>query len=128
MSDDTRFWLRTLGFFPTGVGAVVLLLGFVYALNQWRYGGAVLSWALMWGLMLVGVGVVLQTIGRRWLTALGMVACGASALLVFLWERQASLGWAHEVYAGDVLGLAVGALALRARPISPSSPSPPARS
>ncbi len=109
MNDDSRSVLRTLGCIPTGLGATLVLLGSAYALAEWRYGGAVLIWSLMWGAMLVGLGMAVMATGRRWMASLGVAACSVSALLVFAWEREHSLdGWPFWIYPGDALGMLLG--------------------
>jgi hypothetical protein len=108
-SDDAQFVLRTLGCMPTLLGGVVVGFGGAYAVTEWRYWWAVLIWSLMWGLMLVGVGLVIMATGRRWLAALGALACTVSASLVFAWERTHSLGsWSLWIYPPDVFGVFFG--------------------
>jgi peptidoglycan/LPS O-acetylase OafA/YrhL len=98
-----------LGCIPTVLGAGVVLLGSAYALAEWRYGGAVLIWSLMWGLMLVGLGMAVMATGRRWMASLGVAACSISALLVFAWERTHSLeSWPFWIYPGDAIGVLIG--------------------
>jgi hypothetical protein len=121
--DDWSFLWRTLGWFPAGLGSALILLGAFYASQQWRYGGAVLFWSLMWGLMLLGLGLAIMATGRRWMAIVSVVACCASALLVFLWERDASLGnWSFWLYPGDALGVLLAVIVLwRARKRAPGT-------
>lgn len=113
MNDDVRSLLRGLGCLPAVLGAIVMGLGAFYAAMQWRYGGAILVWSLMWGLMLSGVGLALMSTGRRWMAACATVACGVSALLVYLWKRDASLdGWSKWIYSGDAFGGVIGIVAI----------------
>ncbi len=110
MNEDARFLLRGLGCLPAVLGAIVVGLGAFYAAMEWRYGGAVLVWSLMWGLMLSGVGLVVMSTGRRWMAVVGLAACAGSAQLVHSWEKYAELekGWSEAIYSGDALGGVIG--------------------
>jgi hypothetical protein len=108
MNEDVRFLLRCVGCLPTTLGAIAIALASFYFLSDLRFGGAFLSWALMWGLMLAGIGLGLMSTGRRWMAAVGSVASGFSAFLVYDWERTVGSleNWRHWIYGGDALGLA----------------------
>ena len=115
--DDWGSVLRAVGWLPTVLGVGLALLGSFYALSGWRYGGAVLIWSLMWGVMLAGLGTVMMATGRVWLVVLGVVACALSALLTLLWEREAILdtSWRVGIYGGDAMGVTAGLISIVAR-------------
>ena len=86
-----------------------MALGTFYDLMDWRFGGAIRSWSWMWGLMLLGLGLVTMSTGRRWMAALGVLACGCSGARVFWWVRHiGALGWASIIYAADAFAIACG--------------------
>jgi hypothetical protein len=113
--NDDGFLFRGLGWLPVSLGAIVIALGTIYVLNEWRFGGAIFAWSLMWGLMLVGVGLAFMSPGRLAMALGGLVACVASAYLVFRWEKHVALtGWAEWIYPADALGGAAALIALAA--------------
>jgi hypothetical protein len=117
VDDDWSFLWRALGWLPTGLGSVLILLGAFYYSQEWRYAGAILIWSLMWGLMLVGLGLPIMATGRRWMAIAGIVLSSASALLAFRWDRYTSIDdWLLWLYPGDALGVLLAVIALwRAR-------------
>ena len=116
--DELRFLFRLVlrgsGWLATGLGATVVALGTFYDLMDWRFGGAFRVWSWMWGLMLIGLGLVLTAMGRRWLASVGVLAAVGSGALVFHWERHVgSLGqWPSTIYAVDAFAIAAGLAAI----------------
>jgi hypothetical protein len=111
--DDWSFLFRALGCLPTTLGGALVLAGAGYAFAEWRYAGVVLLWSLMWGLMFVGVGCAVMATGRRWMSALAVVACAISAGLVYTWELEQSLEpWPLWLYPADALGIMVACVSL----------------
>lgn len=120
VNDDVKSVLRVVGCLPTTVGTGLVLLGTFYWLNEWRFGGAFLFMGLVWGLMFAGLGLVIMSTGRVWMSVLGSVAAASSALLIALDARGPYFNDSYYwVYAGDgiaiILGAAMTIVALRRR-------------
>lgn len=120
VNDDVKSLLRTVGCLPTTFGTGLVLLGTFYWLNEWRFGGAFLFMGLVWGFMFAGLGLVIMSTARVWMSVLGSVAAASSALLIYLDARGPYFSDSYYwVYAGDgiaiILGAAMTFVALRRR-------------
>lgn len=80
-----------LGAIPLALGTLLMALGGLYLFLDYRFGGAVFYWSLMWGLMAAGLGLALLGTRRRWVAVAGIVACLIStALTAHLHRRRLS--------------------------------------
>jgi type VI protein secretion system component VasK len=57
--------VEAVGGIPFVLGLLVVALGFLWQLFGYMFGGAVFVWSLMWGLMSIGLGLVLMGTSRR---------------------------------------------------------------
>lgn len=111
MNDDVKFVLRAVGCLPTTLGTGLVLLGTFYWLNEWRFAGTFLFMGLVWGLMFVGLGLVIMSTARVWMSVLGSVAAASSALLIALDARGPYFNDSYYwVYAGDGIAISLGAV------------------
>jgi hypothetical protein len=103
-----------LGAIPLALGTLLMALGGLYAFLDYRFGGAIFYWSLMWGLMAAGVGLSLMGTERRWFAIVGTVACSSSAALTVYWHRQASLddSWLWLIGIGCWTGILYGTVAV----------------
>ena len=115
--------MNILGCIPFSLGLLIVALGGLYFLNEYRFAGEVLGWTLMWGLMGVGVGLALMGTTNRALAVAGVLLCSASLALVMTWHfRFSSLDsawlWGTSVpnSLGVVYGIATIVVQTRARP------------
>jgi hypothetical protein len=120
VNDDVKSVMRVVGCLPTTLGTGLVLLGTFYWLNEWRFAGAFLFMGLVWGLMFVGLGLVIMSTARVWMSVLGSVAASSSALLIALDARGPYFNDSYYwVYAGDGVAISLGAamtyVALRRR-------------
>jgi hypothetical protein len=120
VNDDVKSLLRVVGCLPTTLGTGLVLFGTFYWLMEWRFGGAFLFSGLVWGLMLAGLGLVIMSTARFWMSVLGSVAAASSALLIGLDARGPYFNDSYYwVYTGDgvaiILGAAMSFVALRRR-------------
>jgi hypothetical protein len=106
--------MEILGWLPFGLGTAVIALGGLYAFLEYRYAGAILYWASMWGLMLAGFGLALMGTQRRWVAVTGMMVCVISAVLTAYWHHLATLdqSWLWLIGAGCSAGILYGAVAV----------------
>jgi hypothetical protein len=103
-----------LGAIPLALGTLLMALGALYVLLDYRFGGAVFYWSLMWGLMAAGLGLALIGTERRWVAVVGIVTCLFSAALTTYWHRQASLddSWLWLIGTGCAAGILYGSAAV----------------
>jgi hypothetical protein len=105
--------MEFLGGISLALGVVLMALGSLYWLAEYRFGGAVFYWSLMWGMMAVGIGLALMGTRRRWLAIAGVLACVVSAALTVYWQQLAILdaSWLWLIGIGCSTGILYGAVA-----------------
>ncbi len=82
--------MEALGGIPFALGLLVVCLGLLWQIFGYMFGGAVFVWSLMWGLMGMGVGLVLMGTSRRALAVAGVLASGLSLALTATWHLRIS--------------------------------------
>jgi|EndMetStandDraft_4_1072995.scaffolds.fasta_scaffold328536_2 hypothetical protein len=109
--------MEFFGAIAVAIGALLMALGGLYLLAEYRFGGAVFYWSLMWGLMIAGIGLALMGTQRRWLAIAGVLACVVSAALTVYWHQLAILdaSWLWLIGIGCSTGILYGAVAFARR-------------
>lgn len=102
-----------LGLIFLSLGTLLMALGGLYLLLDWRYGGAIFYWSLMWGLMAVGLGLALMGARRRWRAVAGAFTCLISVAMTAYWHHFALLdaSWLWGIGIGCATGIVYGATA-----------------
>lgn len=105
--------MEFLGKIALALGTLLMALGGLYLLLEYRYGGAIFYWSLMWGLMTAGLGLALMGTRRRWLAVAGTLTCLVSVAMTVYWHRHATLGaaWLWGIGIGCATGIVYGAVA-----------------
>ena len=81
--------MEGLGCIPFALGLLVVTLGFLWQHGGNRFG-EVFACSLMWGLMGMGVGLVLMGTSRRAVAVAGVLASGLSLVITATWYIRVS--------------------------------------
>jgi hypothetical protein len=105
--------MEFLGLIALTLGTLLMALGGLYLLLEFRYGGAIFYWSLMWGLMLAGVGLALMGTQRRWLAVAGALTCVVSVAMTAYWHHFALLdaSWLWLIGIGCSIGISYAGVA-----------------
>ena len=82
--------MEGLGCIPFALGLLVVTLGFLWQLEGYRFAEGVFLQSLMWGLMGMGVGLVLMGTSRRAVAIAGVLASCLSLAITVNWHIRVS--------------------------------------
>jgi hypothetical protein len=82
--------METVGCIPFALGLLVVAIGFLWQFLGYRFGDALFVQSLMWGLMGIGVGLVLMGTFRRAVAVTGVLVSCLSLAITVTWHLRVS--------------------------------------